>query len=1277
MSVQDKKYLTLQFQNLLYTKSGTEFQSFFEAVMEKRYPDFEKVRPYGPLGDGGNDGFFQKSGVFYQVYSPLKPREKEAEAAEKLKGDFEKLVKNWSPLYNIREYIFVFNDKFNGVSKPLYDAMGKLRQNNPGVRFELFLSSDLQKVFFELTEKDKSLLGFDLVKVTSEKLLDYCMERTRSAIRTGVVQHARQIMNLCRSSVELQKNVQNTPVFGLLEYHFFVMNEQAQSAKEALDSLLVRFPDNKDVGFEYAEFLRKTGQINKAKKIALKHIETERDQNGYRESRYMILKYAYDSESFDPATINEDDFLQDEAEQALLFKLYGILFANAGEFVRAKSLIEKGIYIAKDDIDYYLTKLEILEREFQATRSHEILEDIQKTINKTEEKFEIYGVIRPRFTAYLESMKLLVASLNGTGWQENALDSILEKSSKCIFDSFIDSILHRSIALTGVSESQIYQILSIIKDSPLQPSSELSTMLLLFALEAGTPYESVKLHLIDKEQKDILEIKNYIDNHKAKELSEFFLHSPQILYYIARCLSDDKGFSLELIDGMNISRKLDKLRAKLTIFILHHHIEDAIGVINELVTEGLLESLPVQELYSLEFFLAGQKRWNVEIQVLLAILLKVSDKLEMFETHIRLFEIALQTKNHKSIIEHGLKARELNKDLQKLSKENSRNLFQNILLACRSRLHVDRKALPLALKLLNEPDKPIDDFNLHILQAEIYLRDKRAQEALESVIEGVKKKKILSQNDYNSLFWIYVMQIAEEVDLSRNSLSSVGINCFVLFEESEDWYFFGEDCELDSIKIAPVHELYSVSIGKKPGDKVILRDEYSYSNTEKTVSKIYGYPEYLLHRITDSTHKLMSSGVGGRIIQSRISEDGTPDISLLLKYLEDVEKANERVMDVYCKNPMPLAVLAANQGDTLRAIELINKHPKAFIHCNSEEIEPASKHVANARSVIKRGRPFIIDGIAAFMLTQAHLLPKIQKLLPEMRIPQSVLDFLMSVSKDFLTTSSKQARLDYHQGQIRIKEITEDTFESERNLFRETILALECNSSNILHVSDKLKAEFLMVERIPSELCDPHILSKDRQYSLLTDDFLLGRMYEESMEYQAPNRFSSLALVKALYETNRLTFEEYLQYFEILADYKYRVLSVTINDISHAVFGEGIIKRFSPINISRTRLDLILSANYGVSHDIALGFLSNLAYSFIDDESVPLEQAKDILSQLVQSCNMLLSDLGFSRLLIYICQEKFKESKSDLVYTRRSQLSKRKLEFFILLLKNIDIPFIK
>jgi len=158
----DKNYLSLQFRNRIFSINGTEFQSFFENIMQKAFPDFQKIRPYGKEGDAGNDGYIKNLGIYYQVYAPNVPTIKEAEAAQKLQTDFEKLKKNWDPIAEIKKYFFVYNDKNAGSTKKLEEALTFLTENNPHIEFAILTTPKLETIFLKLDADAILDLGFNI-----------------------------------------------------------------------------------------------------------------------------------------------------------------------------------------------------------------------------------------------------------------------------------------------------------------------------------------------------------------------------------------------------------------------------------------------------------------------------------------------------------------------------------------------------------------------------------------------------------------------------------------------------------------------------------------------------------------------------------------------------------------------------------------------------------------------------------------------------------------------------------------------------------------------------------------------------------------------------------------------------------------------------------------------------------------------------------------------------------------------------------------------------------
>jgi hypothetical protein len=142
MTPLDKHYLSLQFWNKVYQKGGTEFQAFFENIMEKAFSGFQKIRPYGKEGDKGNDGYRPEEGIYYQVYAPAKPGEKEADAAKKFKVDFAKLKTGWDNISAIKELWFVYNDRGLGLTATLEGARAELKAANPNIEFKIFTSKE-------------------------------------------------------------------------------------------------------------------------------------------------------------------------------------------------------------------------------------------------------------------------------------------------------------------------------------------------------------------------------------------------------------------------------------------------------------------------------------------------------------------------------------------------------------------------------------------------------------------------------------------------------------------------------------------------------------------------------------------------------------------------------------------------------------------------------------------------------------------------------------------------------------------------------------------------------------------------------------------------------------------------------------------------------------------------------------------------------------------------------------------------------------------------------
>lgn len=132
---------------IFHRLDGLSFQRFFNELMTYGVNGFCPVRQ---KLDGGNDGFVQKTGTFYQVYAPESVNSASTKIAiSKLADDFDKLAKNWHYITNLNEYIFVINEKFKGADSKLIERIIKLGTDRK-INTKIFTAINLQEIFHTL-----------------------------------------------------------------------------------------------------------------------------------------------------------------------------------------------------------------------------------------------------------------------------------------------------------------------------------------------------------------------------------------------------------------------------------------------------------------------------------------------------------------------------------------------------------------------------------------------------------------------------------------------------------------------------------------------------------------------------------------------------------------------------------------------------------------------------------------------------------------------------------------------------------------------------------------------------------------------------------------------------------------------------------------------------------------------------------------------------------------------------------------------------------------------
>lgn len=114
----------LRFRLACAEKTGTEFQTFFESIMEKVDPSFVKIKPSGKAGDWKCDGIGHASGTYFQVYAP--EGLKVAETKKKIEEDFWGVLKRWGDQVQI--WVFVWSAATHGLPAEIVNLLQELRE---------------------------------------------------------------------------------------------------------------------------------------------------------------------------------------------------------------------------------------------------------------------------------------------------------------------------------------------------------------------------------------------------------------------------------------------------------------------------------------------------------------------------------------------------------------------------------------------------------------------------------------------------------------------------------------------------------------------------------------------------------------------------------------------------------------------------------------------------------------------------------------------------------------------------------------------------------------------------------------------------------------------------------------------------------------------------------------------------------------------------------------------------------------------------------------------
>lgn len=439
----DTNYLSLQFKQKIYSKNGTNFQSFFENIMEKKFPEFQKIKPYGNRGDGGNDGYIKSTGSYYQIYAPEVPAIKQAEAAKKLIEDFNKLKLEWDRISEVKEYFFVFNDKYLGSTQNVENAISEVEEQNPGIHFDKILAVDIERIFFSLNESSILDLGFNIdhrhaltIAYQQFEKIQIEIDRENSTVALKMLNSLKEIIvSLNDDNIILE--------YRILESICLSKTEKIEIAITSYENLVVEYPDDPRPSLHLAEIYLRLDQYKKNQK-SLEKAEAI-DCDSWLLKFQKLARMNTLGEKIDIEGIDINQFSSDPRIKSIFYRFYASCFEKSGDTKKADSFIQKAIRLNPNRFHNQTSKLEIIEGRFFSSEDFpdaNQLNTLLDQVENIESEFFIFGDIGDRNRLYLKMKKFYVFwfTENFIEFEKNAKECF-ELALSCYFDSFIDCVL--------------------------------------------------------------------------------------------------------------------------------------------------------------------------------------------------------------------------------------------------------------------------------------------------------------------------------------------------------------------------------------------------------------------------------------------------------------------------------------------------------------------------------------------------------------------------------------------------------------------------------------------------------------------------------------------------------------------------------------------------------------------------------------------------------------------------------------------------------------------
>ncbi|HEY2234461.1 MAG TPA: tetratricopeptide repeat protein [Candidatus Angelobacter sp.] len=1244
----DKNYLSLQFWNNVYQKSGTEFQAFFEKIME-RTPGFQKIKPYGNEGDKGNDGYCPAEGIYYQVYAPTEPGEKEADAAQKFKDDFAKLKNGWDKIATIKRYNFVYNDKGSGLTIKLETARAELRAANPSIEFKVFTPKDLEKTFFTLNADQIASLGFDVDSRNAvQNVRDYLVNLEAELDKESGEFVLRALQNI-RDIIARHDDEALLLDFEIVEARALQKNEKVREARDKYENIIKRYPDDPrsflylaEIYLNNEDFVKNAQLLQRAEHIS---------PGFWLLTLEKLIREIRLRNRVDPLAVDEQQFPSEPRAKSNFYRVYSVLLDQAGEVVRAESFIERAIHLNPDRFSNHDVKIALLEDrvfvEPDINKRRNLADAVLNDISAVEKRFNDAGGIGPRSQSWLNIRRLhMHFAREDTLAIEATAKDLFGQVINCYPDLLMEKIIADLIRPVELPQVDFLKLQDYVKQADKLISDFLAKALVLQFLHKKSLFTEGKAFFSQIKKQDIVDLIMAVEEKNYARAVDLVKDDVQLAVDFVVGIKEPSELRWKIVEALPDDGTIQKEK----LFLLLYHQAGDTDKAFEILQKMDLSKLNYAECLPTLKIAQDKKAWDSVVILLEKLLNHEKNKTAVLQIKLQLFTANINLERFPEAIGISRSILENPNEAQLLDEHNKESLVVQTTYAYLKRGDGSAKDfIQTYASLLRSFEAKVS------AEAEAYLKAGDGRNALRAVVEGVKLLRHPSPEQYGMLFFGFIQLGNLMPEFTLTSSPEVGEGCFVKLKEQERWFYVGEGDELDATKIAEPSDIFLTFFGKKPGEKITFGSKYRSEKPEYEIEMILPIEKYILWQARNSAHKLSAEQrwTAMEIIEVPITE-GLIDTKYLIAKLQDEERESGNLFDIYCEQNVPLALLALSEGGLAKAIARITAEQRGFIKASSGSLEELNQQKTVAHKMIA-GETFYLDGTSVLMLSEIGFLQKIYEFVPNLKVPQSVISLLLELRDRFEYYPGQSGYLGYAQGRLRVSDIDRARREAIKTNFENSIRLLETKLQNISVISLANKSSAFAEQKIPASLSDACILAQKEGVAVLTEDFLYLKLNEMETKKPAPEYCCSLTLLRVLYEQRKITFDDYLEYFGYLSSYRVRFLPVTTEDLEKSVFGDQTIKVIRPEQLRQFNFPLTLSEEYGVAPPNAFQLVAHFFIKVLVDDSVLPSSAERIFAEIVSLFPTNNNRKALGRLLLGVAVQFVQKNRQKMIMGFRMQ----------------------